>query len=354
MKLKRIVSGIQSSGRLHLGNYLGSISNFAKLQNEYEMFLFVADLHAITVDFDPSSISNNKLDIVTTYLASSINPQKVNIFIQSEVLEHTALSYILMCHTNLGELERMTQYKAKISDQSLKQDNNTLRIPTGLLIYPTLMAADILLYQSNLVPVGADQKQHIELTRDIAIRFNAKYGDTFQVPEPWIPKIGNRIMDLTDATKKMSKSSKSHKGVIFLDESIDSIKQKIKSAKTDSLDQVKFNPTNQPNITNLINIYISSINDPINFNLRKKLFNVNNEIVYQDVEQKYKNQDYRNFKNDLTEIVVGLVLEIQKNKNKYKDIKVLNQILNEGKLKAQAIAKQTLEIVYEKIGFTIK
>ncbi|WP_033160207.1 tryptophan--tRNA ligase [Mycoplasmoides alvi] len=352
MKLKRTISGIQSSGKLHLGNYLGSISNFVKLQNDYEMYLFIADLHAITLDFDPKVINSNSLNIASTYLASGINPKKVNIFIQSQVCEHTTLGYILMCHTNLGELERMTQYKNKITNQDLQQSNNTKRIPTGLLIYPTLMSADILLYQPHLVPVGIDQKQHLELTRDIALRFNKKYGETFIVPEPFIASVGNKIMDLVEPTKKMSKSSKNKKGIIFLDDSMKEIEEKIKTAKTDSLNNVRYNISEQPNISNLMTIYLCSINDPINYLLREQLFNTNKEINYSNIELKYKNKDYREFKIDLIKIVSSLIKTIQDRKKEYSKNDIL-KILDEGKNKAKIIAKKTLGTVYEKIGFTI-
>lgn len=353
MKSKRIISGIQSSGRLHLGNYLGSISNFVKLQDFYETYLFVADLHAITVDFDPSIIYKNKLEIASTYLASGLDPNKVNIFIQSEIYEHAMLGYILMCHTNLGELERMTQYKNKLENESLKQSNNTIKIPTGLLVYPTLMAADILLYQPNLVPVGADQKQHIELTRDIALRFNKKYGETFIIPEPLIPKSGSKIMDLTDPKKKMSKSSKNSKGIIYLDDSIDEITEKIKIAKTDSFNKVKYNLIEQPSISNLMTIYLCSINDPINEKLRNEMFKKNEDVTYEDIEVKYNNHDYRIFKIDLTKIVSSLIQTIQNRKREYMNNHI-EEVLKMGKEKAKLIAKETLGNVYEKIGFTSK
>ncbi len=353
MEHRRIVSGIQPSGRLHLGNYLGSISNLAKLQREGETFLFVADLHAITVDFDPGTVSRSKTDIVATCLASGVDPNRVTIFVQSDVPEHAALGYVLMCHTNLGELERMTQYKAKAADPSLRQENNTTRIPTGLLVYPALMAADILLYQANFVPVGADQKQHIELTRDVASRFNARYGQTFAVPEPLINHGAGRIMDLADPSKKMSKSSKSGKGVIFLDDPIDAIQQKIKSAKTDSANCVRHDPAAQPGIANLMNIYAAVANDPANAALRDGLFAKNKTVGLKDLELKYRGQDYRNFKADLTSLTVNLVKTIQAKKSRY-GAADLAALLRNGASAARKIAGQTLRSVYEKIGFTAK
>lgn len=348
---KIIVSGIQPTGRIHLGNYLGSITNFIKMQNDNELFIFIADLHSITVDFIPNEIHKNRLNLIQFFLASGLDPKKTCIFTQSDINEHAVLSYILLCHTSLGELERMTQYKNKINELD-KQKNNTLKIPTGLLTYPTLMAADILLYQAEGVPVGLDQKQHLELTRNLAIRFNKKYGKTFTIPEPIIQEINNKIMDLNDPTKKMSKSSKNLKGTIFLDDSINEIINKIKSAKTDSYNQIKYDIKKQPNISNLITIYIGCINDNLNKKNRKKMFNKNNNITIQDIENKYINSNYQSFKNDLIIVVVALIKQIQERKKLFEDdLNLLNKILNNGKEKAQLIASKTLKNVYEKIGF---
>lgn len=346
--MKRIISGVQSSGKLHLGNYLGSISNFVKLQEKYEQFIFVADLHAITVDFDPKALEYNRKDLVATYLASGLD-KKTNLFIQSDINEHAALGHVILCHTTLGELERMTQYKSK-AQSGLKQDNNTIKIPSGLLTYPTLMAADILLYQADLIPVGADQKQHVELTRDIAIRFNKKYGQLFKVPEPMISEIANRIMDLTDASKKMSKSSKNLKGIIYLDDDEKTITAKIKSAKTDSLDQVVFNYKKQPEVSNLIAIYFGVINDQFNNNLRKEMFNNKNYVEISDIEKKYLKQNYGYFKNDLIRIINNLLSNVQKRKKIYMNQNKMKEILQLGKERAKKIAAQTLENVYKKIG----
>lgn len=349
--MKRVISGIQSSGRLHLGNYLGSITNFIKQQDHHDLFIFVADLHAITVDFDPKNIEQSRIDIVTTYLASGLDPQKATIFMQSDINEHAALGYTLMCHTAIGELERMTQYKHKVATSLGRQDNNTVKIPTGLLTYPTLMAADILLYKPNFVPVGADQKQHIELARDLAIRFNKKYGETFVVPEPLIAKVGSRIMDLADPTKKMSKSSQNHKGVIFLDDSLETIETKIKTAKTDSLNKITYDLENQSSVANLITIYSCSINDDLNDDLRKELFNKSSAISTADIEKKYVDANYKVFKEDLAKVVINLIKKLQERKLKFSNPELLGKILLKGKEKAQAIARDTLRQVYDKIGF---
>lgn len=346
--MKRIISGVQSSGKLHLGNYLGSISSFVKLQEKYEQFIFVADLHSITVDFNPKDLERNRKDLVATYLASGLD-KKTNLFIQSDINEHTALAHIILCHTTLGELERMTQYKSK-AQSGLKQDNNTIKIPSGLLTYPTLMAADILLYQADLIPVGADQKQHVELTRDIAIRFNKKYGDLFKVPEPMISEIANRIMDLSDVSKKMSKSSKNLKGIIYLDDDEKTITTKIKSAKTDSLNQIVFNYKKQPEVSNLIAIYFGVINDQFNNNLRKEMFINKDYVEISDIEKKYLNQNYGYFKNDLIRIINNLLSNIQKRKKIYMNENKMKEVLQLGKERAKKIAAQTLENVYKKIG----
>ncbi|WP_027119801.1 tryptophan--tRNA ligase [[Mycoplasma] testudinis] len=348
--MQRIISGIQSSGRLHLGNYLGSLANFIKLQEKYELFIFVADLHSITVDFKAEELTKSRQDLVATYLAAGLDHQKVSIFLQSEVLEHPALGHIILCHTTLGELERMTQFKSKAND-GLKQNNNTVKIPTGLLTYPTLMAADILLYQAYGVPVGADQKQHIELTRNIALRMNAKYGTMFKVPEPIIPEIGARVMDLMDANKKMSKSAKITKGVIFLDETPESLKAKIKSAKTDSLNQVIYNPKQQPEVANLLTIYDSLINESAASSLRQKFYGTKNTISMQEIEKKYHGKNYGVFKQDLYEIINSRLQQIQKLKAQFAKPEILKKILEKGKQKAQSVAQKTLGKVYELIGF---
>ena len=332
--MKRIVSGIQPTNNLTLGNYLGSVKEFIKYQDENEMFIFVANLHSLTTNniVDAKELENNCRKIIRCYLAAGLDPNKVSIFYQSDILEHTMLGHILLCSTTLGELNRMTQFKDK-SAKAMKQSNGTEMIPTGLLTYPTLMAADILLYNADLVPVGSDQKQHLELTRNIAIRFNNKYKqDIFTVPEPSIPKVGARVMDLQNPEVKMSKSASSTKGVIFLNDSIEDITKKIKSAKTDSLNTVKFDIENQPGVSNLISIYSALTQDSI-----------------ETIEKKYEGQNYGVFKNDLIKIVTDFVSDFQAKFNSYTDEEI-DEIARKGAEKAKIIAKEQLSKVYKTIG----
>ena len=243
--MERMLSGIKPTGKLTLGNYIGALSNFVKLQEEYEMMVFIANLHAITVGIDPNELKENTRDMAALYIACGLDPNRAIIFNQSDVLEHAYLGYVMACNSYMGELSRMTQYKDKTS--KLKNES----IPTGLFIYPTLMAADIVLYDPKYVPVGEDQKQHVELTRDIAIRFNHKYGDTFVVPTPVVPKVGAKIKSLTDPTKKMSKSEvDGDKGCIYLLDDVKVARKKIMCAVTDSDNLVKYDVENKPGISN--------------------------------------------------------------------------------------------------------
>ena len=234
--MKRILSGIQPSGNIHLGNYLGAIRNWIALQNTYDSFYCIVNLHAITVRQDPRLLAAQTRDLARIYLAAGINPDVATIFVQSDVPEHAELTWVLSCVGRMSELERMTQFKDKAS----KQQGNT---SVGLFTYPILMAADILLYQTNLVPVGEDQKQHLELTRDLAERFNRDYGATFQIPEPYIPPVGARIMSLSDPTKKMSKSDENPNGCIMLADAPDAVARKFKRAVTDSGTEIRFDPS---------------------------------------------------------------------------------------------------------------
>lgn len=348
--MKRIVSGVQPSGRLHLGNYLGSVSRFAQLaQQADEVFFFIADLHAITTEFKPLEMRKNRFDLATTYLACGLDQANIALFMQSAILEHTALGHILLCHTAIGELERMTQFKDKAANT--RQVNGTHKIPTGLLTYPVLMAADVLLYQANAVPVGADQKQHLELARDLAIRFNKKYGETFVVPEPLISKEAGRIMDLQDPTKKMSKSAKSHKGVIFLDEDIETIKTKIMAAKTDSKPEITYGEADRFSVNNLLNIFASVLNDRMNDDFRKELFGAPVAISEAIIATKYHNLGFRALKTDLARAIINIVQNINDKKQHYINSNKINDILRAGAKKAEIVAKNTMELVYEKIGF---
>ena len=242
---KIILSGIQATGTLHLGNYLGAINNWVKMQDEYDCYYMIADLHSLTIRNNPEELRNNTLSIIALYVAAGLDPDKNHIFIQSHIPAHPALSWILNCYTYMGELNRMTQFK----DKSAKHADN---INAGLFTYPVLMAADILAYNADLVPVGDDQRQHLEITRNIAERFNSIYGDTFKIPEAYIPEIGARIMGLQNPTKKMSKSAPDINDKILLSDEPDVIRKKVKKAVTDSDGVVKFDVENKPGISNLM------------------------------------------------------------------------------------------------------
>ena len=236
--MKRMLSGIKPTGQLHLGNYIGALRHFVESQNEYEMFAFIANLHCITVPQDPKELQKNLKDCVALYLACGLNPNKATIFLQTDVKEHAQLGFIMCCHTYMGELNRMTQFK----DKQAKGEKN---LSGGLYTYPALMAADILLYSPDYVPVGEDQKQHVELTRDVAERMNNRYGKLFTVPEPLVAKVGARIMSLSDPTKKMSKSDETNKGCIYLLDDLKVARKKVMSAVTDRLGKVHYDPENQ-------------------------------------------------------------------------------------------------------------
>lgn len=324
-----VLSGVKPTGIPTLGNYIGALRNFVKLQNEmenFEFFIFVADLHAITTPQEPKTLKHNIYNVAALYLACGLEPKRLNLFIQSEVKQHTEIGYIMQSIAYMGELERMTQFKDKAQKQ-------TTGITSALFTYPTLMAGDILLYDAKYVPVGDDQKQHLELARDLAIRFNNRFGDTFTVPEELISKTGARIMDLQDPTRKMDKSDANNKGCIFLLEPINSIKKKIKAAVTDSEAIIKYDKDNKPGIANLMNIYSSLTN-----------------LSHKDIEEKYQDKGYGDFKNDLAEIVAA---EIQIIQNKYNEIinsSQLDELLNQGKMRASQLAEKKIAKVYKKVG----
>ena len=329
-----MLSGIQPSNKLTLGNYLGAIKSYVQTADKFNMFVFVADLHVITAPFDPQQLKENRKAAVCMYYACGLDFNKVKIFYQSEVKSHTELSHVLTCHTTLGELNRMTQFKDKAKKAA---GNGTEMIPTGLLMYPVLMAADILLYDANYVIVGADQKQHMELTRNIAERMNKKYGQKlFTIPEPYILKTGARIMDLIDPTVKMSKSSKNEKGTIFVLDEPEVIADKIKKAKTDSLNKVKYDKANQPGVANLIEIYCAI-----------------SGMSVAEVEAKYANiENYGIFKNDLIKIVCD-ELKVVQDKFKYAqsiyDSKLVPILEANAKLCTKIVQAKT-EAVYKAIG----
>ncbi|MGL4616746.1 MAG: tryptophan--tRNA ligase [Mycoplasmoidaceae bacterium] len=314
--MKKIISGLQATDSLTLGNYIGSIKSLVELQDKNNLYVFVADLHSITIPIDSNVLKGNRKSIICLYKACGLDLKKSRIFYQSSIIEHSHLAYLLMCNSNLGELNRMNQFKSK----SIKQSNKTETIPTGLLIYPCLMAADILLYDADIVPVGDDQKQHIELTKILADRFNKKYGSkVFKIPEFYPPKVGGKIMDLLQPTFKMSKSNENKKGTIFLLDKIEDVKKKIMGSKTDSLNRVKFDTKNQPGISNLLTIYSSLSGTSI-----------------KELEKKYIDKSYGEFKKDLANIVCDFIQDIQ---NKYKDAKNDKKI-NEQLMKNTKICKK--------------
>ena len=330
--MKTIVSGIQSTNSLTLGNYIGALKNFVKLQEENnKMYIFIADMHSITVDFDPKKLVENRKSIAAMYAACGLDFDKNVVFYQSSVIAHTQLSYILTCHSYMGELSRMTQFKDKSKKISA---NKTTNIQTGLFVYPCLMAADILLYDSDIVPVGKDQKQHIELARDLALRMNKKYNyDLFKIPEMYQIKVGEKIMDLQNPEIKMSKSNENTKGTIFLLDDIEIAKKKIMQAKTDSLNKVCYDVKNQPGVSNLMTIYSS---------LTNKSFN--------DIEKEFENQNYGVFKKAIAEKLAIFLEEIQNKYNSFYNSKKLEEQLKNNSIIANKIANQKISLVHKILG----
>ena len=323
--MKKLLTGLQPTGVITLGNYIGAIKQMVKYQDEYDSYIFVADLHSLTVLNDDISIKDNTRSLVALYLACGIDPKKNTIFIQSENEYHTNLSWILECHTYFGELSRMHQFKEK----SKKNAN----FSAGLFTYPVLMAADILLYDIDYVPVGIDQKQHVEIARDIAIRFNNKYGKTFNIPDCLISESGTKIMDLQTPYKKMSKSSENKKGVISLLDSTEVIRKKIMSATTDSEMSIQYDPENKPGISNLINIYSSLKN-----------------ISIEETEKEFKDANYGSFKKAVADIVVECVEDIQKKYEYYLNSTEIDDILNSGVARTREIAKEKYDLVKKRIN----
>ena len=328
--MKRMLSGIKPTGQLTLGNYIGALRNFVKYQDDYEMIVFIANLHCITEYQDPEDLRKNLTDAVALYLACGLDPEKATIFLQTDVPAHAELGYIMACNTYLGELNRMTQFK----DRMAKGEKN---MTAGLYSYPCLMAADILLYDANYVPVGEDQKQHVELTRDIAQRFNNKYGDTFVVPEPLIAKVGARIMSLSDPSKKMSKSEETNKGCIYLLDDLKAARKKIMSAVTDSIGIIQLDKENQPGLYNLIEIASSLSGRSM-----------------EDIVEQFKDQGYGKLKGYVADVVCETLEKIQKKYNEIIESRQLEKVLNEGAKKASKMADAKLEEVKAKIGLEIK
>ena len=323
--MKRIFSGAQPTGNVHLGNYLGALRNWVALQHEYESFFCIVNLHAITVPQDPKTLVEKTRELARIYLSVGIDPNVSTVFVQSDVHEHTELTWLLNGVARTSELERMTQFK----DKARKQGEN---VSVGLFDYPVLMASDILLYQTDLVPVGEDQKQHLELTRDLAIRFNRDYGQTFRVPEPFIPKVGARIMSLADPMKKMSKSDEeSDAGCVLLLDSDDAVSRKFKRAVTDSGTEIRFNP-NRPAINNLLTIY-----------------HLLTDKSSDEIEQHFSGKGYAKLKEELADVTIEFLKPIQERVKAIDDDK-LNAILEHGASHAQAIARATLSDAKVKMG----
>lgn len=329
--MKRMLSGIKPTGQLTLGNYIGALRNFVKYQDEYEMFVFIANLHCITEYQEAEQLRKNLTDAVALYLACGLNPNKATIFLQTDVKAHAELGYIMACNTYLGELNRMTQFK----DKTQKKEKN---LTAGLYTYPCLMAADILLYNADYVPVGEDQKQHVELTRDIALRFNNKYSETFVVPEPIINKVGSRIMSLSDPSKKMSKSdAEGNKGCIFLLDDLNIARKKVMAAVTDSIGIIQIDKENQAGLYNLIEI-ASSLSGK----------------TMEDIVNEFSGQGYGVFKKYVADLVCAELEGIQNRYREILDSKQLETVLKDGAQKASAIAYETLAEVERKIGLEIK
>ncbi|GAA0114896.1 tryptophan--tRNA ligase [Clostridium senegalense] len=326
-KRKVIFSGIKPSGDLTLGNYLGAIKNWVKLQEEYECYFCVVDLHAITVQQKPADLRKRTLEILAIYIASGIMPEKNTMFIQSHVPAHSECSWLLTCNSYMGELSRMTQYK----DKAKKSGDS---IGAGLFNYPVLMAADILLYQSDVVPVGIDQVQHLELARDIGERFNKTYSPTFKIPEAYVPKAGAKIMDLQNPEKKMSKSEENPNCYILIMDPPDVIRKKISRAVTDSIGEVRYSDE-QPGVKNLMTI-LGAIKN----------------MTMEEIEEKYKGQGYAQFKKDVGEAIVEELEPVQtKVKELLENKKELEEIYAKGAEKARYIANKTLSKMKRKIGF---
>jgi len=321
---KRIFSGAQPTGNLHIGNYLGALKNWVALQNQYESFFCIVNLHAITLPQNPQILRQKTLDLARIYLAAGVDPQVSTVFVQSDVSEHAELAWILNCIARMGELERMTQFKDK-------SKGKTERVGAGLFTYPVLMASDILLYQTDLVPIGQDQKQHLELTRDVAERFNRDFGETFVIPEPFIPLVGAKIQSLAEPSKKMSKSDENLNGSIFLLDDADTITKKIKRAVTDSGTDIKFDES-RPAINNLLTIY-------------QLLTGESNE----ECEANFDGKGYGHFKAELAETVVEFLRPFQERVEEFDDEELKN-ILKNGAEKAKTIARKTLNTVYDKMG----
>jgi tryptophanyl-tRNA synthetase len=323
---KIVFSGIQPSGNLHLGNYIGAVKHWGKNQTDGLNIFCIVDLHAITVPQDPKVLREKTFELAAILLAVGIDPDKSILFVQSHNPDHTNLGWVLNCFVSMGQLNRMTQFKEKSEGKDF--------VSVGLFDYPVLMAADILLYDTTEVPVGEDQKQHVELARDLAEKFNNKFGDTFVLPKPVIPKTGGRIMSLVDPTKKMSKSDANPNATIYLLDTPDVAKKKIMSATTDSGNEIKYNPETKPGISNLIEIYS----------------NLQSKLNIEDIEKEFANKNYKEFKERVAEVVVNFLKDFQEKYSKVIDTD-LKAVLEKGSEKAYNLSHPKLLKVYDKLGF---
>lgn len=330
--MKTMITGVRPTGIITLANYIGGIRKFIEQQNNYNSLIFIADIHGLTTYIEPKQIRNNILDITALYLACGIDLSHTIIFQQSDVLEHCNLGFLMAFQCGVGELSRMTQFKSKKAELS-KNDKDM-----GLFIYPTLMAADILLYDAAIVPVGADQRQHIEMTRDLGERFNKVYGKSFELPEYQIPKIGAKIMNLQNPEIKMSKSApKDDKGTIFILDDVEITKKKIMSACTDSEGKIYFDEDNKPGISNLLSIVA-----------------VIDNLSIEEVSEKYKDYTYKDFKIEVADKVAKFILGIQEKFYKFRnDEELLKKILNDGALKARSLASKKMNEIRNKVGLKI-
>ncbi|MHB9146183.1 MAG: tryptophan--tRNA ligase [Symbiobacteriia bacterium] len=326
--MQTVFSGIQPSGNLTIANYIGAIRQFVGLQHEAKCYFCIVDLHALTMPQDPEALRQQTLDLAALYLASGLDPRQITLFVQSHVPAHSELAWLLQCQTYFGELRRMTQFKDKSEGKET--------VTSGLFTYPTLMAADILLYQTDVVPVGDDQKQHVELTRDVAERFNNRYGNTFRMPEPMISKVGARIMGLDDPSKKMSKSSPILGSYIALLDPPDAVRQKIKRAVTDSGSEVRHDWENKPAVSNLMEIYSTLSGDSL-----------------KAIEERYAGKGYGQFKKDLAEVVAGFLEPLQQRFHALREGGELEAILADGAARAARDAQPTLRQVQERLGLSL-
>lgn len=328
MENRVMLTGVRPSGNLTIGNYLGAISNFIEKQHDYTSYIFIADLHAITSPKDPEKLKQSVYDCVAMYLACGVDLDSTIVFRQSDVLEHGTMGFIMTFQTKMGELSRMTQFKAKSASQE------KIGVDTGLFVYPTLMVGDIVLYDTNIVPVGKDQQQHVELTRDLVERFNKKYGETLVMPDVFIAPVGNKILNLQNPLEKMNKSDNGdNKGTIFLMDDIAVARKKIMSAQTDSLARVHFDEENQPGISNLMSIY-------------SKITGKN----FDEIEKEFAGQGYGFFKGKVADVVCDLLAGIQERYKKYSDRAFLDALLAKGAERARAKASETLNRTKVRLG----